>query len=519
MDFSRKLPIGIQDFSTLRTENYLYADKTNLIYNLTHSGKTYFLSRPRRFGKSLLVSTLEAYFSGKKELFTSLALSSLETNWKEYPVIKFSFSGGEFDSDEGLKDILQNTLSNFEQKYNLKTSLSTLPVRFFEALKNAYEATGEKTVVLVDEYDNPLLKASNKNREEANRIIFKSFFATLKDADEYTKFVFFTGVTKFSKVSIFSDLNQLNDISMNSEYSTLCGITQQELETIFSEEILSLSKANGITKLECLQELKRMYDGYHFSKNAEGVYNPFSLINAFREKEVRTYWFETGTPTFLIEKLKHTSFDAKTFSSNTARATDQQLSDYRSDNPNPLPLFYQSGYLTINGYDKKRQLYYLGYPNDEVKYSFIQSLSPLYLHSHSSSPLDIYTFDDYIECGNLEEIKNVFISLFARLPYSQSEEPKERDFQNVVYIVFTLLGKFCQVELHSAKGRADCVVETDNFVYIFEFKRDSSALEALKQIDEMDYAASYTADKRTVYKIGVNFNSQTRNIDGFEVRT
>ena len=387
MDFSRKLPIGIQDFSTLRTENYLYADKTNLIYNLTHSGKTYFLSRPRRFGKSLLVSTLEAYFSGKKELFTSLALSRLETNWKEYPVIKFSFSGGEFDSDEGLKDILQNTLSNFEQKYNLKTSLSTLPVRFFEALKNAYEATGEKTVVLVDEYDNPLLKASNKNREEANRIIFKSFFATLKDADEYTKFVFFTGVTKFSKVSIFSDLNQLNDISMNSEYSALCGITQQELETIFSEEILSLSKANGITKLECLQELKRMYDGYHFSKNAEGVYNPFSLINAFYAKDFQCYWFQTGTPTFLIKKLNQIHFDARQFSSNAVYASDRELRDFRADSSNPVPLMYQTGYLTIQDYDRRRERYALGYPNDEVKYAFIESLAPSYLHDTNGMPV------------------------------------------------------------------------------------------------------------------------------------
>ncbi len=511
---TRKLPIGIQDFSYLREEGYIYVDKTAFIYDLVTNGKPYFLSRPRRFGKSLLITTLEAYFMGKKELFHGLAIEKLEKDWIEYPVLKFSLAGGEFTTENGLKDALRSCLSDFEKKYDLPHDDSTLPVRFKNALKNANERTGRRVAVLVDEYDNPLLKniGGSAEQDEENRALYKGFFAVLKDCDAYLRFVLFTGVTKFSKVSIFSDLNQLQDISMHPKYAEICGITQSELEETFSPEIDGMAEANKMSREECLTKLKRYYDGYKFCAGCENIYNPFSLINAFSSKKFGKFWFGTGTPTFLVKRLNEMGFNPQQFSDGSLYASEDEITDYRPDNPDIVPLLYQSGYLTLKEYDEDFESFTLAYPNEEVKYGFTQSLTPVYLNC--DKPLDVRNFGRDIKTADTDSLRKRFTALFANLPYpaKPSDSILERDFQNVVYLVFLLLGQFVKVEQHSAKGRADCIVETEEYVYIFEFKRDGTAEDALSQIDAQGYAKPYEADSRKLIKIGAVFSSEERTL-------
>ena len=523
MQTDRKLPIGIQDFESIRKDGYIYVDKTEYIYKLIHSGKPYFLSRPRRFGKSLLLSAMRAYWEGKKELFEGLAIEKLSVGDTEaftpHPVLYFDFNKMNYQKEGALEDVLNEHLEGWESEYGIERNNKSLEERFRNVIKTAYEQSGKQVVVLVDEYDKALLEVLLDNAlEEHNKAVFKGFFSTLKSYDGYLKFVFLTGVTKFSKVSIFSDLNQLNDISMDKDYSGICGITESEIMSEFLPEINVMAAEMTVSEEECIELLKGMYNGYHFHPEGDGVYNPFSLINALYKRELGTYWFSTGTPTFLVEKLESIAFDPGKFTDGTLYADGNSLSDYRADNPDPVPLLYQTGYLTIVDYDKRRRRFTMGYPNDEVKYSFLESLAPVYLNDKSGSTgLDIFTIDEYLEKGNLDGLKDIFTALYARLPYSCDEKPIEQNFQNVIYIVFMLLGQFVHTEIHSAKGRADVIVETDDYVYIFEFKRDKSADEALAQIEEKGYALPYAADKRTLYKIGVNFNSKERMLDEWRV--
>ena len=517
----RKLPIGIQNFEKMISEGYIYVDKTDYVYRLAQSGLPYFLSRPRRFGKSLFLSTLRAYFEGKKELFTGLKIMQLEGDgpdaWQKYPVFYFDFNKKNFKTDT-LEEVLAEHLKEWESIYGDESREAPLEERFRHLLVKAVEKTGKNAVVLVDEYDKALLE-SDEERLEHNKAVFKGFFSTLKSYDYYLKFVFLTGVTKFSKVSIFSDLNQLRDISLIPEYNGICGITQSELTDTFAAEIEQLAQKEGIDRETCLAELKKMYDGYHFSFDTEGIYNPFSLLNALADKNFGMYWFATGTPTFLIEKLKKSGFDAKKFTEDEFYEEETSLTDYRVENDDPVPLFYQTGYLTIKGYDKEFRSYALTYPNEEVKYGFLKSLAPYYLCAEKeANPLDVRSFVLDIRKGRTDSIKERFTALFARLPYPDDEKTVEQNFQNVIYIVFMLLGQYTMTEIHSAKGRADCIVETDDYVYIFEFKRDKSAEEALQQIEDMGYAKPYAADKRTLLQIGVNFDSKERNLNGWQVR-
>ena len=514
------LPLGVQDFKILREGNYKYADKTAIIYELMNTNRAVFLSRPRRFGKSLLLSTIRYYFLGRKELFTDLAMENLEKDWTVHPVMYFSLASGEFTEKNGLRDKIENTLSNFETEYDLPSSSAetTLPVRFANDLKNAVKKTGQKVVVLVDEYDNPLLKTVTAEQEEANRTLYKAFFATLKDSDEFLRFYMFTGVTKFSKVSIFSDLNQLTDISLNGKYNNICGISQAELEENFAPYIENLADASGFSVEKCLEELKRMYDGYHFSASGEGMYNPYSLLHCFDENDFGYYWFESGTPTFLINKLKAAHYDIRNFVENV-KAKETTLKDYRQENIDPVPLFYQSGYLTIKSWNQKQRVFLLAFPNAEVKYGFLNSLAPSYLDVEDKlSPFDIDALDDAVEAGDTEAMKNWFTALFAILPYSATNDAQktanviEQNFQNVIFLALTMMGKYARTEVHSAKGRADCVLETEEYVYLFEFKRDEAAENALAQIDSQGYAKPYASDKRRLFKIGVNFSSTERNI-------
>ena len=522
----RKLPIGIQSFADLRKNGYIYIDKTAFVYELVHSGKPYFLSRPRRFGKSLFLSTLRAYFEGKKDLFEGLAVEALERDdpdaWQEYPVFYFDFNKKNFRRTMALEEVLDGHLREWETVYGDEKQDYSLEARFQWLLVKANEVTGKQAVVLVDEYDKPLLEAvTDDTLEEHNKAVFKGFFSTLKSYDEYLKFVFLTGVTKFSKVSIFSDLNHLMDISIDERYAGICGITEAEMKAGLMPEIEALAGRQKLTVDECLAELKRNYDGYHFYPDTDGIYNPFSLLNALDKREFGAYWFATGTPTFLIRRLEQTGYDAKMFTNGKLFADGAMLSDYRAENPNPIPLFYQTGYLTIVDYDRRRMRYTLGYPNEEVKYGFMTSIAPYYLHAEDHDPesagTDIFAIDDAVEEGDLDRLRDILTALFARLPYGTDESYVERDFQNVIYIVFMLLGKYVRTEIHSAKGRADCIVETADYVYIFEFKRDATADEALVQIEEKGYAVPYLADGRTVYRIGAVFDSAERTLSEWKV--
>lgn len=520
---NRLLPIGVQSFAVLRQNGYLYVDKTDYLYNITHKGRQYFLSRPRRFGKSLFLSTLRAYWEGRQELFADLKIVELTKNepdaWRPHPIFYFDFNGKNYQVNTALEEVLDEHLCRWEKIYGGDGSLP-LSYRFRNLLAAAYEKTGLPVVVLIDEYDKPLLEVlENNDLEEHNKAVFKGFFGTLKSYDDYLRFVFITGVTKFSKVSIFSDLNQLWDISLDEHYNAVCGITETEMKENFTPEIENLAQKNKQSVAECLSALKKMYDGYHFFPHGTGLYNPFSIISAFAAQRINSYWFATGTPTFLTRRVKALKMNAAKFTNGTLYATAAALSDYRADNPDPVPLLYQTGYLTIWDYDARRERYTLGFPNDEVQYGFLSSLLPTYTPAAvSATGTDIFTLDECIEIGDTDGMRDILTALFAGIPYSSDNAPFEHYFEAIIYLVFTLLGKYVQCEVHTAKGRADAIVGTDKFVYIFEFKLNQSAAVALAQIDEKDYAAPYVHDKRTLYKIGVNFSADSRALTEWEVR-
>ena len=377
----RRLPIGVQSFASLREEGFLYVDKTRYIYDLVHGSRQYFLSRPRRFGKSLFLSTLKAYWEGQEELFRGLDIAKLEQGqdnaWKPSPVFYFDFNGQNYQADKALEEVLDEHLRRWETEYGDGKERLSLEARFRALLERASVKTGRKCVVLVDEYDKPLLETmDNPVLAEHNKAVFKGFFGTLKSYDNYLRFVFVTGVTKFSKVSIFSDLNQLDDISLNPQYACLCGITEEEMEKTFAPEIQKLAQCANLERVDCLAKLRKMYDGYHFTSGSLGVYNPFSLLKAFAECRLGAFWFATGTPTFLTSQVKNVRLSASKFTDGTIFTDEGAMTDYRIDSPDPVPLLYQTGYITIQDYDKRRQRYVLGFPNDEVKYGFLSSLLP-----------------------------------------------------------------------------------------------------------------------------------------------
>ncbi len=520
---ARKLPIVIQSFEKLRQEGFVYVDKTEYLYQLAHNNNPYFLSRPRRFGKSLLLSVMKAYWEGKKDLFHDLKIETLEKRnpdaWKKYPVFYFDFNGVNYQEAGALECALNLQLKRWEESYGCDQGEYSLSGRFQNLILSAYKKTHLRCVVLVDEYDKPLLDVADKiEKQEHNREVLKGFFSTLKSFDEYIQFIFITGVSKFHKVSIFSDLNQLRDISFSKDYSCICGITEEELRSYFEEETEELAKEQDMTLSECLNQLKQVYDGYHFNPDGKGVYNPYSLLNAFLDKDFGSYWFETGTPSFLVKKLRESRFDVRSFTDRTLYANESTLKDYTGDTPDPVPLLYQTGYLTIADFEKRRRRYTLCFPNDEVKYGFLESLIPSYVPAATTgSKLDIFTLDEYIENGELDKVRDVLTALFANITYTLEKDPFEHYFQAVIYLVFTLLGKFAICEMHTYTGRVDCKVETGNYIYLFDFKRDDTAKAALAQIDSKDYALSFIADDRRIFKIGVSFDSVKRKLVGWEV--
>ena len=490
----RRYPIGIQDFEDLRNNDYIYVDKTALIYQLVNTNKIYFLSRPRRFGKSLLVSTLEAYFLGKKELFNGLDMEQLEKDWTVYPVLHIDFSGSKYMEAESLRASINVQLLLWENVYGRQEGEDTFSLRLEGIIRRAYEQTGQQVVVLVDEYDAPMLD-SNNNHELQHEIrgIMRDFFSPLKKSGKYLRFLFLTGISKFSQMSIFSELNNLQNVSMSDNYSTICGITEQELLTQMKIDVEQMAQANDETYEEACAHLKKQYDGYHFSKSCVDVYNPFSLINAFAQKSYENYWFSTGTPTFLIELLQQMNFDIRLLDRMDAKPEDfDKATDCLTD---PIPVLYQSGYLTIKGYDPD----YLYQPTRE-------------------SNVYVVSFVRDLMKGNLESCLERTRSFFASIPNDLNNK-EEKHYQTIFYLLFRLMGQYVDTEVKSAVGRADVVIKMQDAIYILEFKMNGTAEEALAQINSKGYAIPYEADHRKVVKVGINFDSTTRTIGDWKIET
>ena len=509
-------PVGIQNFESLRRDGYFYVDKTAKIFELARTGRYYFLSRPRRFGKSLLISTLEAYFQGKKELFEGLAMEGLEKEWKRYPILHLDLNTEKYDTAEALDAKLELALSEWESLYGSNPHEKSLATRFEGTIKRAAAKSGERVVILIDEYDKPMLQAiGDQGRQDAYRSTLKAFYGALKSQDGNIKFALLTGVTKFGKVSVFSDLNNLEDLSRNPGYTDICGISEEELLRDFSDDIQELASANGQTFEQACEQLKEDYDGYHFCPDSPGMYNPFSILNTFKSRRYGSYWFETGTPTYLVELLKKSNYDLEEMSH---VETDADILDSIFTDDNPIPVIYQSGYLTIKGYDKEFGIYELGFPNREVEEGFMKFLLPYYSNvSKTSSPFEIKKFVQDVKRGEIDGFMERLQSFLAGCPYELAKDI-ELHYQNVLFIVFRLAGLYTNVEYHTSRGRIDLVLQTDSYVYVMEFKLDGTAEQALQQIEDKQYALPFAKDSRRVYSIGVNFSSETRNIDKWIVK-
>jgi len=514
-------PIGIQTFSEIRTKGFLYVDKTQYVYDVCHPGKFVFLSRPRRFGKSLLTSTFDAYFSRRKELFKGLAIEKLETEWKHYPVLHFDLSDIKKGTTEECELNLHSQLEDFERTYGCEKASEDLTIRFRELVKNISRKTESQVVVLIDEYDAPLLTVlHDSERLEPMRTLLQSFYSPLKKLDQYLRFVFITGISKFSQLSIFSQLNNLYNISMLPQYAGICGITEQELKDNFQEGITELGKANNMTNDEVLAKLKLKYDGYRFSRNAEGVYNPFSLLSAMDNRDFSNYWFSTGTPTFLVKMMKRFHTDLTKLDGSEAGADDF---DAPTENMHSvLPLFYQSGYLTIKGYDPILSNYTLGYPNEEVKVGLMHALLPFYV---VKDPVEARTAAGKMYLAlrkdDINEALEAARAFFASIPYQegtlQDAPTSEGHFTAMLYVMFSFLNVYVYTQVRTAKGRMDILMKTDTTIYIMELKLDGTVEEALKQIDDKGYAIPYEADGRRIVKVGIRFSSEERTITAWKI--
>ena len=513
-----KYPVGIQTFSNLREGNYLYVDKTKYIVDFRSKGMKYiFLSRPRRFGKSLFASTLQAYFEGRKELFEGLAIADYEKEWAVHPVLHFDMSGAKHFNEQELKDYLDYILQPYEKLYGEGKGENTPNTRLIGLVTRAYKQTGQKAVVIIDEYDAPLLDVVHEedNLQQLRRIM-QNFYSPLKMLDPYLEFTFITGITKFSQLSIFSELNNLDNISMLDQYSAICGISLTELTTVMRPDVEGLGRALGLSYEECLDQLRQYYDGYHFSEHSEDVFNPFSLIRALNGQKIDSFWFGSGTPTYLIKSLQKYHVNVTDIEQKRVSVDDFDVSPEQM--VSPLPLLYQSGYLTIKKYSPLTKSYTLGYPNQEVRIGMLKSLAPNYLSpvSVDNNGLVIefvqMLYDGDID-GALVRLKAYLASISNRL-----SNKNERDFQTVFYLIFNLMGALIRVEEESAVGRADAVLYLPESVFVFELKYDGSAADALKQIDEKGYLVPYTADGKRLYKIGVNYDSQQRTLGDWIIK-
>ena len=509
-------PIGIQNFEKIRKEGYLYVDKTALIYQMVKTGSYYFLSRPRRFGKSLLVSTLEAYFQGKEELFEGLAMEKLEQDWLEYPILHLDLNAERYSEASSLDSILQRHLNLWEDTWGKDEREKTLSDRFIGVIRRAKARSGRRVVILVDEYDKPLLQAiGDELLQDEYRSILKPFYGVLKTMDGDIRFALLTGVTKFGKVSVFSDLNNLMDISMDDRYVEICGMTETEIHAYMEQGVLDLTRNLQMDYEEVCMELKRRYDGYHFTHRSQGMYNPFSLLNTFAKSDFGDYWFETGTPSYLVELLKHTDYDLYNMAHTETNA--DVLNSIDAVSRNPIPVIYQSGYLTIKSYNPRFKIYTLGFPNQEVEEGFLNYLFPYYTSVNViDTSFQLFKFIKEIESGDVDAFLSRLQSFFADTPYELIRN-LEVHYQNVLFIVFKLVGFYVKVEYRTSRGRIDLVLQTDHYIYIMEFKLDGTTEEAMRQIEEKQYALPFASDERKLFKIGVNFDNETRNIAGWSV--
>lgn len=509
-------PVGVQNFEKIRKEGYVYVDKTALIHRLVKLGTYYFLSRPRRFGKSLLISTLEAFFSGKKHLFEGLAIEDLETEWNEYPILHFDLNAKKFDAVEDLYELVGRQLERYELQYETVAVDQSLDGRFYNLVMSIADRTHKRVVILVDEYDKPLLQTiGNSELQNTYREILKAFYGVMKSCDGQIHFGFLTGVTKFGKVSVFSDLNNLDDISMDPAYYDICGISEDELNEYFDAEIGILAEENDITKEQAYDRLRNEYDGYHFCENVSGVYNPFSVLSTLRKNRFGNYWFETGTPTYLVELLKRSDFQL------------DKIDGYKTgkdvlngiDPGSPVAMIYQSGYVTIKDYDSEFDLVTVGFPNKEVERGFLLFLLPFYTNlKKEDSNFFVSRAVQALKNGDAEVFMSYMKSLLAGYPYDLIKDT-ENHYQNVVYLTLKLMSVYLvDAEFRTSDGRIDLLVRTDKYIYVMEFKYNGSAQEAMDQIESKEYPLLFAMDSRTIIKVGVNFSGETRNIDNWIIR-
>ncbi|MDR0731090.1 MAG: ATP-binding protein [Treponema sp.] len=515
---NRRLPLGIQDFAKIREGGFVYVDKTGRIYSLiTGSAGPVFLSRPRRFGKSLLCSTLAAIFEGRQELFSGLAIGRMDWDWSKHPVIHIDLNPGRYeDGVDHLEDRLSTVLSDAAETLNLQLDGRTQESKFGNLIKNMCRYTGQKTVVIIDEYDKPLLSTiDNADLHKKTRSALKAFYSVLKSYDQYLEFVFISGISKFSQVSVFSDLNNLTDISLNPDYYDICGFTQKELEMNFEPEINSITNDNQ-HKQEYMNSLKHFYNGYRFSEKPATVYNPHGLLNHFFNRgKFESYWYSTATPSFLIKLVDEQKIDILDLERKTVSIQDFQK--FSADNMNAVPLLYQTGYLTITAYDKETETFTLDYPNEEVRASFADSLLEHYTKTENN---EAYTCARKINMsliqGHAEDALNALRSLFAAIPYD-IQIRQEKYYQTIVYLTFRMFGLNCRSELRTADGRIDVLVETQKYVYCFEFKLDGSADQALQQIDSREYLLQWKDSGKKLFKIGIDFDFEKRNIGKWKI--
>ena len=532
----KQYPIGIQDFASIVKDDFVYVDKTALVYQLAKVKGVYFLSRPRRFGKSLLVSTLKYYFQGRKDLFKGLEMEKLEKDWTEYPVFEIDFNGKDYTQEGALARTLEGSVSSWERIYGKSPDFEELGDRFAYMLHQAHERTGQRCVVLIDEYDKPMLDVMDTGLktteggvemtlEERNRNTLKAFYSTFKAADADLRFVFLTGVTKFAQVSVFSGFNNARDISMNPDYEAICGISQEELNAYFHDSIEDLAEANDMPSEEASRLLKETYDGYHFSRKMTDIYNPFSLLNAFSDKNFSDYWFASGTPTYLLRLLAHSQEDLSQIVGQ--EYSPEEFVDYRATVEAPVPMIYQSGYLTIKGYDRRRNRYCLDLPNKEVSKGFLTLVAGNYFRDTNGHRTRSWVEDAAIalEDGKIDKFHDMLVDFIASLPFNlridNTKKSYEKEFHMVVFLIIRLIAsqEFITFnEMPNSDGIADMVLHTPNYVYIFEFKLDHPASEALAQIEAKGYAAPYAHDPRKVYRIGCSFSSETGRVVDWEVR-
>ena len=525
MKEQRVYPVGIQDFEKLRQEGAIYVDKTDLIYNL--SRKYYvFLSRPRRFGKSLLSSTLKYYFQGRKDLFQGLAIEQLEQEWTEYPVLHFDLSTAKNRDLAGICSELDSQLRPYETKWDISVEPNkTAGQRLSMLIRTLHERTGAKTVVIIDEYDAPMLDVLHDDERMAEvRRMMQEFYAPLKACDADLRFVFITGITKFSQLSIFSVINNLTNVSMLPEFSAICGITEEELHTVFEEDIAMLADEYECTTDDMKSRLKLQYDGYHFSENCADIYNPFSILNAFANKKIRSYWFESGTPTFLIQQMQRFPLDVTSLDGIEAAApVFDRPSEAMSD---ALALLYQSGYLTIKSYDRDFGTYMLGIPNKEVKVGLTENLLPVYTkRSDYENASLILNFCRALINEDIDKACTALRAYLAGIPYPeggkeilQDMEKCEYYYETIFYLMFSFMNRHIQTQVKTCRGRADMVMHTAKAIYVFELKINKTAQEALEQIDKKGYMIPYTADGRKLVKCGISFSTQTRTIEDWVIK-